>query len=392
MKALVAGAGIAGLAAALSLNRRGWHVEIVERARNFRSGGYMIDFFGPGFDAAERLGLLPALERHCSDIDKVDWVGPDGRLDAKLNYRLMQRAAHGRLFPLLRGDVEEVLRDALPAEIGVRFGTSVTAVAQDDAGVQATLSDGNVTTADLLVGADGIHSTVRQALFGAERRFLRPLGYRTAAYFFEDAEVARKLGGTFSIMTLPGRLAGFYEAKPGRLASFFVRTDDGLEPDHDPAATLRARFGDLGWVVPAALDAAPPTAEIYEDVVAQVEMPRWSDGRVVLIGDAAYAVSLVAGQGASMALAGGTLLGELLTPGTAIEPALREMEARLRPAVLKKQRSGRRTARWFVPATPLHIALRNLAFRAMNTRLLSGLLSKVFSLDSKGFAIGAKHG
>ena len=392
MKALIAGAGIAGLAAALSLNRRGWQVEVVERAKGFRSGGYMIDFFGPGFDAAERLGLLPALKRRSSDIDKVDWVGPAGRLDAKLDYRLVKKAAQGRLFPLLRGDVEEVLHDSLPAEIAVRFGTSVATVAQNDAGVQATLGDGQVVTADLLVGADGIHSTVRQAVFGAERQFLRPLGYRTAAYFFEDAEVTRRLGGTFSIMTLPGRLAGFYEATPRRLASFFVWTDASLEPDRDPAATLRARFGDLGWVVPAALVAAPHTTEIYEDVVAQVAMPRWSNGRVVLIGDAAYAVSLVAGQGASMALAGGTLLGELLTPGTAIEPALRAMEAQLRPAVLQKQRSGRRTARWFVPATQLHIVLRNLAFRAMNTRLLSGLLSQVFSLDSKGFTVGGGRG
>ncbi len=392
MKAFIAGAGIAGLAAALSLNRRGWQVGIVEKAKSFRSGGYMIDFFGPGFDAAERLGLLPALKRRSSDIDKVDWVGPTGRLDAKLDYRLIKQAAQGRLFPLLRGNVEEVLRDALPAEVAVRFGTSVTAVAQNDTCVQATLSDGQVVTADLLVGADGIHSTVRQAVFGAEQQFLRPLGYRTAAYFFEDAEVTRRLGGTFSMLTLPGRLAGFYEATPGRLASFFVWTDANVEPDRDPASTLRARFGDLGWVVPAALHAAPHTSEIYEDVVAQVDMPRWSNGRVVLIGDAAYAVSLVAGQGASMALAGGTLLGELLTPGTAIEPALRAMEAQLRPAVLKKQRSGRRTARWFVPATPLHIALRNLAFRAMNTPLLSGLLSQVFSLDSKGFAVGGGRG
>ncbi len=392
MKALIAGAGIAGLATALSLSRRGWQVEIVEKARNFRSGGYMIDFFGPGFDAAERLGLLPALKSRSSDVDKIDWVGPFGRLDARLDYRLVQKAAHGRLFPLLRGSVEEVLRDALPAEVAVRFATSVAAVAQSDTGAQVTLDDGQVVMADLLVGADGIHSTVRQAVFGAERQFLRPLGYRTAAYFFEDAEVTRRLGGTFSMLTLPGRVAGFYEATPGRLASFFVWTDDSLEPDRDPAATLRERFGDLDWVVPAALDAAPHTTEIYEDVVAQVEMPRWSNGRVVLIGDAAYAVSLVAGQGASMALAGGTLLGELLTPGTAIEPALRTMEAQLRPAVLKKQRSGRRTARWFVPASPLYIGLRNFAFRAMNTRLLSGLLSLVFSLDSKGFSIGTGRG
>jgi len=392
MKALIAGAGIAGLAAALSLHRRGWQVDIVEKAKDFRSGGYMIDFFGPGFDAAERLGLLSALKRRSSDIDKVDWIGADGRADAKLDYRLMQTAVKGRLFPLLRGDVEMVLRDALPKEITVRFGTSVTGVVQDEASVRATLSDGQVEDADLLVGADGIHSTVRQAVFGAEREFLRPLGYRTAAYFFEDAEVARRLGGSFSMLTLPGRLAGFYEATPGRLASFFVWTDEEVGPDRDPATTLRDRFGDLGWVVPAALDAVPRAHDVYEDVVAQVEMTRWSDGRVVLIGDAAYAVSLVAGQGASMALAGGTLLGELLTAGTPIAPALRAMEKQLRPVVLEKQRSGRRTARWFVPATRLHIALRNLAFKAMNTRVLSGLLSQVFSLDGKGFAVGAGRG
>lgn len=392
MKALIAGAGIAGLAAALSLHRRGWQVEIVEKAKSFRSGGYMIDFFGPGFDAAERLGLLPALKRRSSDIDKVDWVGADGRIDAKLDYRLMQTAAKGRLFPLLRGDVEEVLREALPAEITVRFGTRVTAVEQDETRVHATLSDGRVEDADLLVGADGIHSTVRQAVFGAERDFLRPLGYRTAAYFFEDAQVTRQLGGSFSMLTQPGRLAGFYEATPGRLASFFVWTDDEVAADRDPGATLRKEFGDLGWVVPAALDAVPQAHDVYEDVVAQVEMPRWSDGRVVLIGDAAYAVSLVAGQGASMALAGGTLLGELLTAGTPIAPALRAMEQQLRPVVQEKQRSGRRTARWFVPATQLHIVLRNLAFKAMNTRALSGLLSQVFSLDGKGFAVGAGRG
>lgn len=392
MKAIIAGAGIAGLAAALSLNRHGWDVEIVEKAKDFRSGGYMIDFFGPGFDAAERLGLLPALRRRSSDIDKIDWVGADGRIDARLDYRLMQKTVRGRLFPLLRGDVEDVLREALPSEVSVRFGKTVTAVAQDSAGVEATLSDGQVMTADLLVGADGIHSTVRQAVFGPESQFLRPLGYRTAAYFFEDAEVTRRLGGTFSMLTLPGRLAGFYEAMPGRLASFFVWTDDSLQPDRDPAATLRARFGDLGWVVPAALEAAARATDIYEDVVAQVEMERWSERRVMLIGDAAYAVSLVAGQGASMALAGGTILGELLTPGTAIVPALQAMETRLRAAVLEKQRGGRRTARWFVPATPMHIALRNLAFRAMNTRLLSGLLSGVFSLDGKGFVVGPGRG
>ena len=109
MKAIVSGAGIAGLSAALALSRQGWDVLVVERARGLRARGYMIDFFGPGYDAAERLGVLPALKAAAHRVDEVELLDGQGRRTAAINYRLAATAVGGKLLALLRGDVERVL-------------------------------------------------------------------------------------------------------------------------------------------------------------------------------------------------------------------------------------------------------------------------------------------
>src|SRR6185312_7612602 len=116
---------------------------------------------------------------------------------------------------------------------------------------------------------------------------------------------------------------------------------------------------------PATLAAAPDPHDIYYDVVAQTEMPHWHRDRVVLIGDAAYAVSLLAGQGASLAVAGAAALGDVLAKGN-IEAGLVRLETSLQPLVLEKQRAGRRTANSFVPPTWAHVAFRNLVLNSLN--------------------------
>lgn len=387
MRAIISGAGIAGLASAIALSRNGWDVEVHERANGPRAGGYLIDFFGPGYEAAGTLGLLDALVHKGHRIDAAHFLDATGRQRSMLRYDLAARAAGGgKLVSLLRGEIEGVLLDHLPAGVSLTYASTVTAVDNGAEGVTVHLAGGGEASADLLVGADGIHSEVRRLIFGPEQDFLRYLGYHTAAYFFRDEAVSRAVGEGMQMLTVPNRFVGLYAMGDGRLASFFVHRAPATILPADPRAMLHETYGDLGWLVPAILAGAPEPHDIYYDVVAQTEMPRWHRGRVVVVGDAAYAVSLLAGQGASLAVAGGNALGQVLAGGE-VSAGLQRFEDALRPLVLQKQLSGRRTANWFVPPTRAHIAFRDLFLNAVNNPLLIGLLGRFVGVSSKGFSL-----
>jgi 2-polyprenyl-6-methoxyphenol hydroxylase-like FAD-dependent oxidoreductase len=203
---------------------------------------------------------------------------------------------------------------------------------------------------------------------------------------FEDEALRRALGRTFKLLAVPGRQVGLYDAGNGQLAAFFVhRTNEATLPA-DPAARLRQVYGDLGWLVPQALAAMPAGEEIYYDLVGQVGLDRWHKGRTVLVGDAAYAVSLLAGQGASLGIAGPeTLAAEIAGSGN-IPDALMRWETRLRPLIAQKQEAGRRTASWFIPDTPLRLWVRNTALNVTNWPPLSGFLGRFVGVSTKGFA------
>jgi 2-polyprenyl-6-methoxyphenol hydroxylase-like FAD-dependent oxidoreductase len=128
-------------------------------------------------------------------------------------------------------------------------------------------------------------------------------------------------------------------------------------------------------VVPQALAGLPRPDELYYDQVAQIEIPRWSADRVVLVGDACQAVSLLAGQGASMAMGGAYVLGELLADGGRIDAALAAYEAVWRPGVVEKQAAGRRGASWFLPSNNLQLLARRTVMRTARLPVLTRLIA-----------------
>ena len=376
MKVVVCGAGIAGLTAAWGFAHAGWDVVLLEKASGPREEGYMIDFFGPGFAVAEQMGLVSVLTELAYAVPQAVWVDAQGRRQATLDYARLQRAEKGRLLSLMRGDLERALYGALPSGIERRFSCSLSAIHPSADGVAVELAGGERLRADVLVGADGIHSEVRALAFGPEERYFRYLGYHTAAFIFNDASVEAALDRRVWMISVPGREVGLYAIRDGRIACFFVHATADPRRPGDPLAELGRVYGDLDWLVPATLAGGKAAAAIYYDQVAQIALDDWCRGRVVLVGDAAYAVSLLAGQGASLAMAGAYRLAESVGRSASIEQGLALYQRRLRPLVEKKQATGRRAAQWIVPRDRRHILMRNWSLKLARLPGVSRLIAR----------------
>ncbi|WP_149182220.1 FAD-dependent monooxygenase [Streptomyces sp. TRM49041] len=376
MQALVCGAGIAGLTLAARLRHHGWDVLVVDHAPGPRPQGYMMDFFGPGYEALTAMGLLPRLKELGYRTKEFRYIDERGGKRAGLAYSRFEKAARGGMVSIMRPDLERLLREAAE-EYGaeLRYGTTVDAVT-DTGGV--TLSDGTRHTPDLVVGADGIHSHIRELLFGPEQDHLRHLGMRTAAWVFADDTVFQRVKDRFVLTDTTHRQLGFYGLRDGRVAAFAVhRTDPALPEDRRDA--LRQVFAGMGPLADRALSQCPPSHEVYYDVVAQSVVPHWSHGNVTLIGDAAHAVSLIAGQGASLGVAGAYLLAERLKAADSVPAALAEYERRWRPVTTEVQTGARdRIADWFLPTTSTQLLVRRWAFRAMALPGLDSLFGAAF--------------
>ncbi|MFF0634618.1 FAD-dependent oxidoreductase [Nocardia sp. NPDC004151] len=376
-RATVVGAGIAGLAAALRLHQQGWDVVVVEHAPSRRSSGYLLNLHGPGYAAAERLGLLPALTPRDIGFFTSVLVHADGREKLRIPAAVTEAAVGSRTLSLFRGDLESALYDAVADFADIRFGTTVRAITQTSGEVEVTLSDDTHLHTELLVGADGVHSRVRELVFGAESEYFVDLGHMVGAFPLETppAHMPDGLGTTY---IGPGRTAAVMNLGPERSSAFFAYRcpDPDTELSLGAAPALTRAFGDLGGGVADALrqlDAEPGTA--YFDSVGQIVMDRWSQGRVVLLGDAAWCVTVFAGYGAALALDGADRLGTALAAhGDDIPAALDHWETTLRPEVNKRQSLVRKGISRFAPPSRTHVWAGELMLRAIQ---LPGIRSLV---------------
>jgi 2-polyprenyl-6-methoxyphenol hydroxylase-like FAD-dependent oxidoreductase len=355
---------------------------LVEKASNLRDDGYMIDFFGSGYDAAARLGLLPDLASIHYQIDQLAFVNARGRQRFAIPYSaLRHRLFDDRHFNFLRGDLARILYARLDRTAQIRFGATVSRFDEEPNGVSVTLSDGSVQRVDLLVGADGVHSHIRHLAFGGG--FVRPLGYQMAAFIVEQP-IGRVPRNLFITLTCPGRQISVYPVGEQRWATLFLHTRRAQDPAKADAAcdVLEEIYGDLDWVVPRLIAACRTADQVLFDAVEQVDMPLWSVGRVALVGDACWCVSPLAGQGASMAIAGAYVLAEELSVTENLDVALAGYERRLRAPVLRLQSAARRMGMWFVPLSECGVFARYLVTRVSTWPVIAPMLRRRLAAQS----------
>jgi 2-polyprenyl-6-methoxyphenol hydroxylase-like FAD-dependent oxidoreductase len=341
---LISGAGVAGPTLAFWLHRYGFRVIVVEIAPDVRPGGQTVDLRGAGRAVIERMGLLDEMTRRALDQRGAAWIRADGCRRAEMPVEAFHGNGLVSSLEILRGDIADVLHRATSADVEYRFDTRITDLTDSEDGVTATLSDGSTVRADLVVGADGAHSTVRRLAWGSDEHYVRPLGgYH--AWFTAPDRVG--LDGWFLIYQEPGLVASMrpdHSPKSSK-AGLAFRSEPLVYDRRDvdaQRAILEDRFAGAKWESSALLAAARTADDFYFDAFVQVLVDSWSSGRATLVGDAAYCASPLSGMGTALALVGAYVLaGELDAVGDPspenLQRALGAYEAKVRPYVSNAQ-------------------------------------------------------
>jgi 2-polyprenyl-6-methoxyphenol hydroxylase-like FAD-dependent oxidoreductase len=376
VRIVINGAGIAGPTLAYWLREAGQDVVLIEESPQLRGGGYVVDFWGVGYDIAEKMGLLPRIREQGYQVREVRFVDGHGRRTGGFPADVFGRMTNGRFASIRRSDLAAALYGALDGRVETIFGDSIASIEEEGDHVRVGFDHAAPRTVDLVIGADGLHSRVRRLAFGPRARFEVALGYHVAAFELQGYRPRDEL--VYVSHAVPGRQISRFSMRDDRTLFLFVFRDEYLTaepPSSAPArkSALNRAFADVGWESPQILGAMQSVGEVYFDRVSQIRMDRWTKGRTALIGDAAACVSLLAGEGTGLGMAEAYVLAAELRRcgGGNHAAAFARYQERMQPFIRGKQDAAARFASSFVPKSALGIGFRNLVTRLFRIPLLA---------------------
>ncbi|MBE7188199.1 FAD-dependent monooxygenase [Jatrophihabitans endophyticus] len=333
---LISGAGPAGMSLARLLQADGWSVTVVERAPAVRSGGYAVDLRDEGMDVAAELGVLDALQARRTAMTGTSLLDADGAVVGELPAEEFAGALEvpkpvlvEQLFALTRDTVEYV------------FDDSIAGLVHRDEGVDVTLASGATRSCALVVGADGVWSATRRLAVTDRPDVVRHLGLSGAGFTTDNV-----LGLDHRGVLRTGRGTATYafsEADRARMtvSLTFATSSAALDraPRDEQQAAVRGAFAGDGWRTPELLDAMGHADDFYFASAAQVHLPTWSAGRVVLLGDAACCAAPTSGMGTTQAFVAARALARALR-GADLGAGLARYEREVRPFAEANQKLG----------------------------------------------------
>ncbi|MBE2997918.1 FAD-dependent monooxygenase [Nocardiopsis sp. HNM0947] len=397
-RALVVGLGIAGAATALRLRQVGWEPVVVERAPGRRLGGYFVGVFGTGQASASRLGVMEDIPDRSPAGASAFEVTRGGKRWKGMGYNELP----GHPLSALRGDIEAALFDNLPEGLEIRYSTVPTSIDQSHGHPRVTLRNTTTNTEtvegfDLVVGADGLRSTVRRLVFGPDANHMHSLDYMIAVCLMDEPVQGFDPSQTV-ILAEPGRSAwafSFKDRNPSVMFSW-ASSDIDAEFTRTPIESVRRAFGpeSPGPVLRQLQDQFERAGDFLFDSVHQVRMKQWHHNRVALVGDAAWCMSLYSGMGASMGMAGAELLGTMLQRhGNDVDHALHAWQKQLGPFIEKQQEAAVEARTFFTPQTRAQQMQRVAMLRLQKAPVVGPFLQKqmqknpVFAMKSFDIAV-----
>lgn len=367
-RALVIGGGIGGLSVARALALGGLDVAVFERApevERIQVGG-AIHVWHNGMRGLQRLGLADQVAEiggPAAAVQTAEMRNWRGRLLTSWSVQDVEREVGAPTLGVRRPDLHRVLAGGLEPGV-LHLGRELTAFVQQDGEVVATFADGGQERGELLIGADGLRSTVRRVLLGDGK--LRSAKYASwqavCDYSGDDAPV-----GLFRVVWGPGARFLFYHLGPGQLywEGIFATAPGGTDPPGEHRSAVAARFA--GWAdpVPSIIAATEESAITRADMYDRPPVKRWGEGRVTLLGDAAHPMTNAAGQGANQTIEDAVVLGARVANGADPVVALRAYEQeRIARSARFANLAWRLTAlsRW---SQPVAVTLRDPLVSAM---------------------------
>jgi 2-polyprenyl-6-methoxyphenol hydroxylase-like FAD-dependent oxidoreductase len=355
MKVLISGASIAGPVLAYWLTRHGFDVTVVERAPALRkTGGHAIDLFRPAMEISERMGVLPRIEARATGTATLMAHRPWSSRPARIDYLKVEKTMSDRHVEIMRDDLSEIYYDAARDGVQYIFGDHIASISGDGDVLFANAAGRRF---DIVIGADGLHSGVRQLVFGdVPQRFLG--GYLSVVSVPRSLAHNGEMTGYFE----PDRVAMVYTADhlDDARAVFIFRPKSALDFDHRDVARqkeqLRAAFAGTSAEVDTWLDELGRTPTFYFDAITQLEMAEWSRGRVTLVGDAGYCPGPAVGGSTSLAVYGAYVLAcELSRASGDHTTAFAAYERTMMPSVLGSRKLARVNAKTVVPGSRLGV-------------------------------------
>lgn len=347
---LISGAGIAGLCTAYWLTKYGFKVTIVERASHIRPGGQAVDVRGPALEVAERMGILDDIRNSSTKLKGMSVI--DAVSGKEIFTNKEQTLTGGRLdspdVEILRDDLCKVLFGAVGDQVNYIFNDSMITLDQDDAGVDVTFANAAPQRFDIVIGADGLRSNVRKIVFGVDEQFIRYMGHYVAIFTMPNFLELDHWEMIFQHEGNPLAVCIAKEREGDARAYLGFSSDLPLQYDHRDVNAqkqlIAERAANIEGEIAKLKEYMLASPNFYFDSVNQIIMDTWSKGRVVLVGDAGYSVSLSLGQGTSVAMVGAYVLtGELAAHRNDLQSAFRNYENELREYVINNQDLAVRT-------------------------------------------------
>lgn len=292
---LISGAGIAGFTLAYWLKQRGFNPTIIEKYPYPRGGGYKVDVRGTALEVAKRMGIYEQLLEANVNLVQSKFISSDYKV-FEFDGDILGHSSQDEI-EINRWDLAQILSEKI-GEIEIVYGDSITKI--DESIVHFEKMEPREF--DIVVGADGQYSNVRRLVFGEDSKFLKRYGIQFCVFPIPNVfELERCEIVYFD----KGKLATAYAVGNYSYACLAFKSEDNILPSDNLEAVFEKQFQGLGWEVPRLLSLMKDSGECYFNSIAQVRMPYWSQGRAVLIGDAAHSVQ---SMGTSLAMIGAYVL------------------------------------------------------------------------------------